>query len=68
MDGLILTDDNILASLPLESSLPRDDIIRVNLLITEYFHPASRYAYPSRRPAESLVFCVEEACILEARK
>lgn len=23
---------------------------------------------PNRLPAESLVFCVEEACILEARK
>lgn len=68
MDGLILTNDNILACLPLESPLPGDDVIRVNLLITEYFHSAWRYAYPSRRPAESLVFCVEEACILEARK
>ena len=68
MDGLILTDDHILAGLPLETPLSRDDVVGVNLLIAQHFHSASRYAYPSRRPAESLVFCVEEACILEARK
>lgn len=68
MDGLVLADDNILAGLPLETPLSRDYIIGVNLLIAKHFHSASRYAYPSRRPAESFVFCVEEACILEAKK
>lgn len=68
MDSLIDTHDDIFAGLPFESSLTRDDVIGINFLIAQHLHTMWLRRYPRRRPAESFVFCVEEACILEAMK
>lgn len=66
MNCLIESYDNVVTRLPLEPPLPGDDVIRVDCLPSQNFDSKSFYSYPSLRPAESLVFWVEEACILEA--
>lgn len=68
VDGLIFANDDVASRLPFEASLAGDDVVGVHLLIAEHFHAALMKEYPSRLPAESLVFWVEEACIFEAMK
>lgn len=68
VDGLILADDHIVPRLPLEPPLPGDDVVGHHLFSSELFESKWLNANPSLRPAESLVFWVEEACILEAWK
>lgn len=38
MDGLILTHNDILAGLPFESSLTRNDVVGVHFLIAQHLH------------------------------
>lgn len=66
VDCLIESHDNVVARFPLEPPLSGDDVIRVDFLASQNLDSKSFYSYPSLRPAESLVFWVEEACILEA--
>lgn len=66
VDSLVQAYYYVATRLPFETSLPGDDVIRVHFLPPEYFDSACGYGYPNLRPAESLVFWVEEACILEA--
>lgn len=56
VDGLIFANDDVASRLPFEASLTGDDVVGVHLLIAENFHAALMNEYPSRLPAESLVF------------
>jgi hypothetical protein len=67
VDGLVQTDHHVVAGLPLEAALAGDDVAGVDLLFAVHLETGWGEEYPRRRPAESLVFCVEEACILEAK-
>lgn len=68
MYSLIKPNNNIFSRLPLEPSLSRNDIIRVNSLSSKLLDTLLNQNYPRRLPAESLVFWVELACIFEAWK
>ncbi len=68
MNSLISAYYHVLAWFPLKSSLPCNDIIGIDLLTSQFFYTNCNERYPKRLPAESLVFWVEEACILEALK
>jgi hypothetical protein len=68
VDGLVQPHDDVLARLPFEAPLTCDDVVGVDLLLAEHLDAEWKSHYPSLLPAESLVFCVEEACILEAMK
>lgn len=56
MDGLVDTHDYIFAGLPFESTLARNDIVRVYFLVSQDLHTMWFRGYPRRLPAESLVF------------
>lgn len=66
MDCLVKSHYHVVARLPFKSSLPCNDIVGINFLSPKDLDPSSIDSYPRRRPAESLVFCVEEACIFDA--
>lgn len=68
VNGLILADDNIVSWFPLEPSLPSNDIIRIYLSPSQNLYSKYKTIYPSLLPAESFVFWVDEACILDAIK
>lgn len=67
VDGLVEAHHHVVAGLPLEAALAGDDVPGVDFLLAVHLETAWGEEYPRRRPAESLVFCVEEACILEAK-
>jgi len=66
MNSLIKANNHIFPRLPLETSLSSNYIVGINSFTSEFFDTTSFHSYPSRLPAESLVFWVELACIFEA--
>lgn len=68
VDSLVEPHNNVAPGFPLEASLPCDDIVGIDLLSPESLDTTCNPRYPNRLPAESFVFCVEDACILEAQK
>ena len=66
MQCLVNSNYYILSWLPFESSLSRNDVVRVYFLTSKFFDAWWCDEYPNLLPAESLVFWVEEACILDA--
>ncbi len=69
VNSLVLSYNYILSWLPLEPSLSRDDIIGKYFLASKFFYSNHyEWMYPNLLPAESLLFWVEEACILDAQK
>jgi len=68
MNSLVFSNYYIISRFPLESSLSSYDIIWIDFSPSEYFYSEYLIEYPKRLPAESLVFWVDEACILDASK
>ena len=66
MQRLVKPNYYILSWLPFESSLSSNDVVRIYFLSSKFFDARWFDAYPNLLPAESLVFWVEEACILDA--
>lgn len=66
MDCLIPSHDYILSWLPFKPSLSCYYIVREHLFASEFFESVSTKKYPSLLPAESFVFCDDEACIFDA--
>lgn len=69
MDRVVLAENRVFARVKLQTSLPDDDVIRKDFLPAKLLDTSiNRQSLPRRRPAESFVFCVDDACILEAKK
>lgn len=68
MQSLIFTNYNILSTFPFESSLSCNNVIRLYFFSTKLLQPKIIWIwYPKRLPLESRPFCVDDACIFEAK-
>lgn len=66
MDRMVDTKMSVLSWVVLQTPLPDDNIVRKCLLSSKFLNTSITIWLPNLLPAESFVFWVEDACILEA--